>query len=378
MKKNTNQKRVLLIAEYSEVGGTRTYAKQLIEFYVRNEFELTLLALGPADDHEMKEYCKSFGVKIRQYKDEVRNEVHVGKLLFQVYKEKKALKDFYNSHQPDLIVTSVGTPGLFFGHMMLTEKSIYILHTSPECHGHGWRFFYRYTMWRISVPKKCQYVTVSNYSRRCMLKSWGLRGNNKPIVVHNTSGQIIENGKKSSPIIRILTVGHVINYKNPILWLESAIQVLHINPKVKFTWIGPGPLLEICRNKVKTQNLEDNIHFVGTLSDLSMYFRECDIYVQPSKIESLGISVLDAMRYGKPCIVSNSGGLPELVQDGKSGYIVNLDETGKLLAERIIELAENQDKRTKMGLAAQDVYAQNFSPEKWEKEMLALHERILK
>jgi hypothetical protein len=59
--------RVLLFAEYADMGGTRTYAKQLISFYVKNQFNVTFCARGPINDADMETYCKDAGITFIHY-----------------------------------------------------------------------------------------------------------------------------------------------------------------------------------------------------------------------------------------------------------------------------------------------------------------------
>lgn len=98
--------------------------------------------------------------------------------------------------------------------------------------------------------------------------------------------------------------------------------------------------------------------------------------MQPSKVENLSLSVLDAMRYGKPCVVTNVGGFPELVRSGETGWVVEVDDQHEL-AQRVLQLAKDPNERKRMGNSAQAVYASHFSPDLWENEMQKLHDKVL-
>lgn len=209
-----------------------------------------------------------------------------------------------------------------------------------------------------------------------MLEVWGLWRRKRDVsVLYSSVGDVVVTPEVRDESIRVLTVGHVVDYKNPMLWVEAAARVLEKMPALRFTWVGPGPLIEPCRRRVADLGLQGKVVFAGASTDLHKYFESCDIYIQPSKIESLGLSVLDAMRYGKPCIVTNVGGLPELVRSGESGWVVDVADDHEL-ARRVMQLAKDPVERERMGQSAQTIYASRFSPDRWESEMRLLHDSL--
>lgn len=379
MRNKTHPPKVLLLAEYDCVSGTRTYAKQLIAFYAQNKYDLTVVARGPVEDEEMTLYCQSNGVRLLHHAD-----VAVGNLEFKTQpwrlaRERRTLDAFITEHQFNIIVASVGTPGLFLGHMGLGRCSIYILHTYPKLVRPKWRRLLKRCIWAALIPKDIYFLTVSQFSKTRMLDAWGLWHSQRNVsVIHSSTGEtmIATTPVVNDGYIHVLTVGHVIKYKNPMLWIDAAALALKQMPNLRFTWVGPGPLVESCRQHVENLGLREKILFVGSSIDVHKYYQACDIYTQPSSIESLGLSVLDAMRHGKPCVVTNTGGLPELVCSGESGWIVNTDDHHEL-ARRIIQLAKNPTERAQMGRHGQHIYANRFNYKRWETEMQLLHKSVL-
>jgi glycosyltransferase involved in cell wall biosynthesis len=354
---------------------------KLINFYVINGFDLTVIGYGSCNDSDMIHYCQQRNIPLFHYDDVAGVSKTLKRQPFRIFQERKTLKQLVSSLQPNIIVASVGDPGLFLGHMNLINKSIYILHTSPE-YGSDYSAWKRYITRKlirlILVPRKCCFVTVSQYASRKMRDNWGLSGSRQARVIYNCSEEIVALSSALNKSVKVLTVGHVVDYKNPLFWIEIARHVLTQIPDIKFTWIGPGPLLDACREHVKDLRLEKNIEFIGALKDLNSFYAESDIYLQPSKIENLSISVLDAMRYGMPSVVSNRGGLPEVVQDSISGFVLDLDEGAEKFAQRIVNLAKDQESRMRMGLVAQNTYSEKFSPARWDIEMLTMHAEILR
>ena len=377
MENKTHPPRVLLLAEYDRVGGTRTYAKHLVVFYAHGKYDLTVVARGPAEDEDMVLYCQSHGVRLLRHEAVVVGDTEFGGRPWHLNSERRTLNAFIAELSPDIIVASVGMPGLFLGHMGRGRRSIYILHTYPQPSQVNWRRLLGKVIWAASIPDDIHFLTVSQFARGRMLEVWGLwRRRSDVSVIYSSVGDVVVSPEIRHDCITVLSVGHVVDYKNPMLWIDVAARVLEELPAIRFVWVGPGPLIESCRYRVSDLGLQGKIEFVGASTDMHKYYESCDIYMQPSKIESLGLSVLDAMRYGKPCVVTNVGGLPELVRNGETGWVVDVaDEHG--LAMRVIQLAKDQAERERMGLGARIIYTSRFSSERWECEMQQLHDSML-
>ena len=104
------------------------------------------------------------------------------------------------------------------------------------------------------------------------------------------------------------------------------------------------------------------VTFSGEVSeeDLLSAYENCDIFVAPSLYESFGLIYLEGMRAGKPCIGCNAGGIPEVIQDKKTGLIVEPDSPAEL-AEAISLLVDNPQMRKEMGLRGRKLYEEKFS-----------------
>lgn len=372
-----NRPRVLLLAEYDHVGGTRTYAKQLVAFYAQNNFDLTMLAKGPADDVDMALYCQSHGVRLLRHEEVVIGDFGFRGRPWHLNRERRTLNAFIDELCPHVVAASVGMPGLFLGHMGRGRSSIYILHTYPQHSQIAWRRWLGKMIWGALIPADIRFITVSQFARDRMLYAWGLWRRKCDIsVIYSSAGKPVVEPKFSDGCIRVLTVGHVVDYKNPLFWIEAAARAVEQLSTLRFVWVGPGPLLEQCRHRVVSMGLQEKIVFTDATADVHKYYQSCDIYLQPSKIESLGLSVLDAMRYGKPAVVTNVGGLPELVRNGETGRVVDLADEQEF-TRCIVDLAMNRSEMDRMGRNAQATYASHFSPDQWNREIRLVHDSLL-
>lgn len=108
---------------------------------------------------------------------------------------------------------------------------------------------------------------------------------------------------------------------------------------------GEGPLEEDLKLKVKSLKLEDKIIFAGTISqkDLPLYLRISDVFARPSRSEGLGSAFLEAMAAGIPVIGTKVGGIPDFLEDRKTGLFCSLEP--KDIAFKIRVILENDKLR---------------------------------
>jgi glycosyltransferase involved in cell wall biosynthesis len=369
--------RILLLADYGETGGTRAYFKQLLSLYAEKRARVTVVRTYQEDDDEIDLLCQQYGFKCLDLKSVVGdNNILEGKLVARFFLERRLLKDFIKNSESDIVVASVGSPELFLAALSWARKSIYILHTYPHISGNFLKSILRKLFFSVLVSPTAAIITVSKFSRRRILQAWGFWGRTNVVqVIYSSVGDSIKpRPLQGNGIISVLTVGHTEGYKNPDRWIEVAIQLRKSSPDldIRFKWVGDGSRLSECRDRVKTLGAETYISFIGRNNEVTEHYEQCDIYFQPSRVESLGLSVLDGMRHGKPCVVANTGGLPEAICDGKSGWVVEVDNV-KEMAYRIEMLARDKKLREAMGRHAIKIYDELFANNRWAEEMWSHH-----
>lgn len=126
---------------------------------------------------------------------------------------------------------------------------------------------------------------------------------------------------------------------SPEKHLEDAVAAASlIESKLDFVWyiIGDGPDYSCLADKVKALHLENRIVFTGNLNNPYPYLKYADLLVHPSQVESLCISVLEAMALETPCLVVHSIGPDSYIQDGKNGFLVG--KGPESIAEGIISV----------------------------------------
>lgn len=122
---------------------------------------------------------------------------------------------------------------------------------------------------------------------------------------------------------------------------------------------GNGSEKEYLQKLIYEQNIEHICELVGFIDDKEKFFNICDIYIQPSIIESFGISIIEAMQYNIPVIATNSGGIKEIIDDKITGLLFEKNDYENL-GEKIIYLINNKDKRDYIGRNALELIKEKF------------------
>lgn len=182
----------------------------------------------------------------------------------------------------------------------------------------------------------------------------------------------VYNGIEQSPIsqhrmedkINLVCVGTLCERKNQMGILNALSQLPnnYLN-QITLTLVGDGPARTDLELKASLLNTE--INFVGNSNDVDKYLKLANCFILFSKDEGLPISILEGMRSGLPIISTNIAGIPEQVIDGKTGYLVDIDE-GQL-ASVFIKLVDNRNQLIKMGEDSYNYYLSKFTIERMVK-----------
>lgn len=164
----------------------------------------------------------------------------------------------------------------------------------------------------------------------------------------------------------------------PSKGISVLLQATHFIDNPNFHLILAGSGYEPHFDEIKASPIADRIHYIGHRTDIPSLMTMADFQVQPSiSGEGLPRTIIEAMANGTPSIVTTTGGSPELVIDGETGYIV---ETGnaKAFADAMNNLIYSKARCVEMGLNAQKRLDTHFSSKETIKEHLAYFNRLIK
>lgn len=194
-------------------------------------------------------------------------------------------------------------------------------------------------------------------------------------VNHKVSEKIKERFKDD------FVIGHagalVDRHKGQTVILKAASLLKDKIPNLKVVLLGSGPSEEeqLIRNKAAELNLEDKVIFEGFVNNVGDYMASFDVFAYPSNYEGLGSVLLDVMEQGVPIAASNVDGIPDIVENGKSGVLIEKQDA-QGLAAAILKIKEDSAFRQKIISGAIEV-AKAHSPEQMAKSYLSLYESLM-
>ena len=157
----------------------------------------------------------------------------------------------------------------------------------------------------------------------------------------------------------IVSVGRLVHRKGQDFLIESMPQILKQVPSAHLLLVGQGPYRKRLEKLANKYSLQKNITFIGRIQykDLPGYICVGDLFAMPSRsrfagleVEGLGIVYLEASACGLPVIAGASGGAPDAVIEGVTGFVVNGTNTEEI-ANRAIQLLLDEKLRISMGSA---------------------------
>ena len=160
----------------------------------------------------------------------------------------------------------------------------------------------------------------------------------------------IKKSKETSPCKRTvmakpeeLIVTHISNFRK-VKRIDDVVRIFYgIQQKLpaKLIMVGDGPEREIADQLCKDLGIMSKVLFLGNTSDIDRILCFTDLFLLPSASESFGLSALEAMAAGVPVVSSNTGGLPEVNEEGVSGYLCPIGDV-KAMAEKAIYILEDK------------------------------------
>ncbi len=172
--------------------------------------------------------------------------------------------------------------------------------------------------------------------------------------------------------VRVLFVGRLVAKKGPFLTLQAFEKALLHVPNLRLDIVGTGYLEKSLQSEICDRKLESTVRLLGPLphSDVLKLVRRSDIYAMhcattsEGETEGLPTAILESMAHALPVVSTRHAGIPEAIDDGDSGYLVNEGDIGAM-AERLVALAANPRLRRQLGQAGYERARAQFS---WEQE----------
>jgi len=353
--------KVLQLVEDLKLGGLERVIADIALGLDRKKFEVSVWCI--ARGGEIADELKEKGIKVKilgilSY----HNPIKILKLAYLLKKEKPRLihsHGYFASVIGRIAAKIARTPGI-----------VYHIHTT---------FYEKIVKRNIIIERLLIRITdkiifISQAAKNSFLPH--LKFNeNKASIIYNGVRDTHVRANLEEFNFKVATVASLTEHKGHRYLLEAARIVLDRIPQGRFFIIGEGPLAEELKQQVSDLGIESSVKFLGQRKDIYKILSGMNLFVLPSLREGLGIAAIEAMAVGLPVVVTNVGGLPEVVRDGLSGLIVPPAEPA-LLAEKIIAIFKHPDKLMAMGRESRRLFEEKYKAESMAEKLEKLYMEI--
>ncbi|MDH3637546.1 MAG: glycosyltransferase, partial [Gammaproteobacteria bacterium] len=265
-------------------------------------------------------------------------------------------------------------------------------------HGeHGWDLFdlqgqsskYRYLR-RLSQSVVHGFIAVSKHMDLWLTQSVGINSA-KVMQIYNGvdtdrfrprkahEQRQITTGFAEETDFVIGTVGRLEPVKNQLMLLKAFIAARNTGRSsraLKLVVVGDGSQYPDIQDLVREHELQEHVWMPGARDDIPDIMQCLDLFVLPSKNEGISNTILEAMASGLPIVATDVGGNGELVENGKTGKLVALDDVSGL-ADAIIAYANDADATHNQARAARDTVEKDYSISRMVNDYVRLYDRML-
>jgi glycosyltransferase involved in cell wall biosynthesis len=348
------------------IGGTETYARELSLQLGRQGWRSVLCFVTPPTD-EIARFLDLPNVSIELlHQDVTRFNVPVMARLAQLFRRHKpAIAHF---HYIDLL-----SPYAWVARLSSVRQIFFTDHGSrPENHRPG----------RASLPRRClarainwpvsRVICVSGYGYRSLVER-GLFPPGRCQRIYNgvDLNRVVESRERAAAFRRrfsipegrtiVTQVSWIIPEKGILELLEAARLVVAKRPRAHFVIVGEGAFRDEYMKRGRELGMDEHLTWTGLVEDpfTAGVYDAADIVCQASRWEEVfGWVIAEAMAYGRPVIGTRVGGIPEVVSDHETGFLVERGDV-RALAGKVVALIDDPLQRSAMGNAGrQKVHAQ--------------------
>ncbi|MDO8667571.1 MAG: glycosyltransferase family 4 protein [bacterium] len=400
-------KKILFFITQSEFGGAQRYVFDLAN-NLKGDFEVAVALGEQANNGKLAKILSENNIKYYIIPHLKRSISPINDILafFEIIKLIK-------SYRPDIVhlnsskISILGSIAAFVIKLRVASYELRVIYTV-----HGWVFneplpicqkwFYKFAE-KFTARFKDKIICVSEFDKQIALK-FKIAPENKLITIHNGLAPINFCPEKEAkkiiyskiqPVIlepkaiesRVLSatqqdsigrsapsrmtndiiigsIGNLYKTKGYEYFIQAAdILINQHHLSAAFIIIGEGEERKTLENLIAKLNLKNNFILTGRLDDAAKLLPALNLYVCSSVKEGLPYSVLEAMSAGLPIATTDVGGIPEMIEDKKTGLLVGPADPNDL-AENIKTLLNNKTLATELGRRAQEIASAEFGLEK--------------
>lgn len=244
----------------------------------------------------------------------------------------------------------------------------------------------RFDRWMI-YPRVHRIVAVSEERKRGLIERQGVR-ESKITVIHNgipldphlsphslprTLRRELEVGERT-PIIGF--IGRLAPEKGPDLFVDLFARLAKRSPEALGVVVGDGPMADDLRRRAEGLGVAERMRWLPHRQDLPPLLLDMDVVVMPSRTEGLPMLLLEAMAMARPVVASDVGGIPEVIERGRSGWLCAMGDV-EGFATTIARVLEHPEASRLVGEQSRAVILARFTARTMADRMMALYDEAL-
>lgn len=337
------------------IGGTETFARELSRQVGEAGWQ-SVLCFETEPPDLVKEFLTASNVRLEA----------VEKLTTANFRSLLSLRRLLQVYRPDILhFHFMGFLGLYpwLGRLMSVNRIFFTDHSSrPAGYAPSRASGWKRALTRLINAPLTKVICVSQYGYDCMTRLDVLPKSRYELVYNGVDlSRVATDGERGAGFRRCYSIPNDSSVVVQVSWiipekgipelLEMAHLVVMQNPGVRFVVVGEGPHREQYIRHAEGMGLSQHVIWTGLLEDpfSEGVFDAADVVCQLSRWEELfGWMIAEAMAYKKPVVATSVGGIPELVADGDSGYLVERANVTEA-ADKLLCLLRDEDLRRKMG-----------------------------
>lgn len=286
----------------------------------------------------------------------------------------------------DVIHCHYGPNGILGIHLKaigVTDKIITTFHAfdvSTVVSMHG------YDVYKDLFLKGNLFLPISNYCKKKLLK---LGCDEKKIAVHHMGISLdkfkpLERKIQLEKPVTLLTIGRLFEKKGHEYTIKAVAQLVNKYKNINHVIAGDGPLRHKLEKLVLKLGIKNHIKFLGSVdqNEVLELYRQAHIFILPSITagngdqEGIPLVLMEAQAAGLPVISTYHSGIPEVVVDGKSGFLVP-EKDIEALAEKITYLIEHPEIWPEMGRSGRKFVEENYDIQKLNKQLVEIYNTVI-
>ena len=333
-----------------DIGGPASFVPKIANLLTQNNYEVTVICLSDSklqdnETYKVKRILRNQNLLIRWLKTIIlimlngRNAEYIfvnglpmESYVANIFLRKKLVRKIVG----DWAWERGRNKGLIEDSFDEFQLNSHNLHLEIAKFSRGW------------TATKADIVITPSRHLSNVVKNWGVKADRLKVIYNGTRITNNEFSKSNSNTIKLITVGRLAPWKN----VDSIIEAMYLLKKedleINLIIVGSGPQELDLKKQVDNLNLSNEVIFTGQKKylELKEYYKSADIYIQASGYEGLPHVLLEAINFDLAIISTPIGGTNEILQDGKNGFILDLEKgikpNSKNLKNIILEAVNNK------------------------------------